>query len=96
MTSDLFAINLINEPATTELMERQYQVTAAVAALDSNPTIKIFDEFYEMQDWIEEEVANRMDWIVQHSQWTISNEEWYELQEEEYSLIQVKVLEATQ
>ena len=77
-------------------MERQYQVTAAVAALDPNPTIKIFDEFYEMQDWIEEEVANRMDWIVQHSQWTISNEEWYELQEEEYSLIQVKVLEANQ
>tara|TARA_R100000655_G_scaffold17384_1_gene37157 strand:- start:691 stop:957 length:267 start_codon:yes stop_codon:yes gene_type:complete len=81
-----------SEPATTELMERQYQVTAAVAALDSNPTIKIFDEFYEMQDWIEEEMQQRMEWIVQHSPYSISEEEYKAIEQEEYTLFQVKEL----
>ena len=72
------------------IMERTYQVTYACDSLDPNPIVKIFNEFNEMSDWIEEEVSNRMDWIIQHSPWTISNDEWYELQENEYSLIKVK------
>ncbi len=71
-------------------MERTYQVTYACDYMDTNPTVKVFDLFEDMSDWIEEEVSNRMDWIVQHSPWTISNDEWYELQENEYSLIKVK------
>ena len=71
-------------------MDKRYQVTYACDYMDTNPIIKTFDLFDEMSDWIEEEVSNRMDWIVQHSPWTISNDEWYELQENEYSLIKVK------
>ena len=71
-------------------MERTYQVTYACDYMDTNPTVKVFDLFEDMSDWIEETVADRMDWIVQHSPWTISNDEWYELQENEYSLIKVK------
>ena len=81
-----------SEPTTTESMERQYQVTAAVAALDSNPTIKIFNEFYEMEDWIQEEMQQRMEWIVQHSPYSISEEEYQAIEEEEYTLFQIKEL----
>ena len=81
-----------SEPTTTELMERQYQVTAAVAALDSNPTIKIFDDHYEMQDWIQEEMQHRMEWIVQHSPYSISEEEYQAIEQEEYTLFQIKEL----
>ncbi len=71
-------------------MNKHYQVTYACDHMDTMPTVKVFDVFEDMSDWIEEEVSNRMDWIVQHSPWTISNDEWYELQENEYSLIKVK------
>ena len=71
-------------------MDKHYQVTYACDYMDTNPTVKVFDLFEDMSDWIEETVSQRMDWIVQHSPWTISNDEWYELQENEYSLIKVK------
>ena len=71
-------------------MEKTYQVTYACYTLDQNPIVKVFNEFNEMSDWIEVEVSNRVDWIIQHSPWTISNDEWYEIQENEYSLIKVK------
>ena len=71
-------------------MERTYQVTCACDSLDPNPIVRIFTEFDEMSDWIEETVSDRMNWFVQHSPWTISNDEWYEQQEIEYSLIKVK------
>mgnify|MGYP001252076202 CR=1 FL=1 len=75
---------------TLIIMERTYQVTYACDSLDPNPIVRIFNEFNEMSDWIEETVADRMDWFVQHSPWTISNDEWYEQREIEYSLIKVK------
>ena len=71
-------------------MNKRYQVTYACDYMDTNPTVKVFDLFEDMSDWIEETVADRMDWIVQHSPWTISNDEWYEQEEIEYSLIKVK------
>ena len=58
--------------------------------MDTNPTVKVFDLFEDMSDWIEETVSHRMDWFVQHSPWTISPEEYYEQEEIEYSLIKVK------
>ena len=33
-------------------MERNYKVSYSIDYLDPNPTIKYFDEWYEMQDWI--------------------------------------------
>ena len=71
-------------------MNRTYKVTYPVNHLDNNPTIKIFDEWYEMQDWISEEVNNRVQWTVDHSPYSISEEELEQLEEEEYSLINIK------
>ncbi len=71
-------------------MNRTYKVTYSVDHLDNNPTIKIFDEWYEMQDWISEEVNNRVQWTVDHSPYSISEEELEQLEEEEYSLINIK------
>ena len=71
-------------------MNRTYKVTYSVYHLDNNPTIKIFDEWYEMQDWISEEVNNRVQWTVDHSPYSISEEELEQLEEEEYSLINIK------
>ena len=71
-------------------MNRTYKVTYSIDHLDNNPTIKIFDEWYEMQDWISEEVNNRVQWTVDHSPYSISEEELEQLEEEEYSLITIK------
>ena len=71
-------------------MNRTYKVTYSIDHLDNNPTIKIFDEWYEMQDWISEEVNNRVQWTVDHSPYSISEEELEQLEEEEYSLINIK------
>tara|TARA_A100001201_G_scaffold635_1_gene1715 strand:+ start:2016 stop:2237 length:222 start_codon:yes stop_codon:yes gene_type:complete len=71
-------------------MNRTYKVTYSIDHLDNNPTIKIFDEWYEMQDWISEEVNNRVQWTVDHSPYSISEEELEQLEEQEYSLITIK------
>ena len=71
-------------------MNRTYKVTYSIDNLDNNPTIKIFDEWYEMQDWISEEVNNRVQWTVDHSPYSISEEELKGIEEEEYSLITIQ------
>ena len=71
-------------------MNKTYKVTYSIDHLDNNPTIKIFDEWYEMQDWISEEVNNRVQWTVDHSPYSISEEELEQLEEQEYSLINIK------
>ena len=71
-------------------MNRTYKVTYSIDHLDNNPTIKIFDEWYEMQDWISEEVNNRVQWTVDHSPYSISEEELEGIEEEEYSLITIQ------
>ena len=54
------------------MIERTYKVTYCCDYLDSNPVIKTFDDYDEMQDWISEEVQARLDFFVQHSPYTIS------------------------
>ena len=71
-------------------MNRTYKVTYSIDHLDNNQTIKIFDEWYEMQDWISEEVNNRVQWTVDHSPYSISEEELKGIEEEEYSLITIQ------
>ena len=63
-------------------MERTYQVTYARDYLDPNPTVKTFDEWYEMQDWITSEV----EWRVQQ----VDKEDRTRQEEIEYTLIQIK------
>ena len=67
-----------------------YKVTYAIDSLDTNPVIKTFDEHYEMEEWIFDEVQRRMDYVVQHSPYTISEEEYREIEENEYSLVRIE------
>ena len=67
-----------------------YKVIYPVDSLDSNPTIKIFNEEYEALEWLENEVQHRIDHIVQHSPFTISEEEYQQIEESEYSLVQIQ------
>ena len=69
-----------------------YKVTYASFPLDEKPVIKTFDEHYEMEEWIFDEVQRRMDYIVQHSPYTISEEEYREIEEYEYSLVRIEKL----
>ena len=68
----------------------KYKVTYAIDHLDNNPTTKIFDFHHEMEDWISEEVNNRVQWSIDHSPYSISEEELKGIEEEEYSLITIQ------
>ena len=69
-----------------------YKVTYAIDLLDTKPVIKIFESEYEADEWLHNEVKERMDYIVQHSQYTISEEEYREIEENEYSLVRIEKL----
>ena len=71
-------------------MERTYQVTYPCDSLDSNPIVKTFDLFDEMQDWITEEVEGRVQFFVDHSPFSVSDKERKDQEQLEYSLIQIK------
>ena len=67
-----------------------YKVTYAIDSLDTKPVIKTFEHEYEAEEWLHNEVQERMDYIVQHSQYTISEKEYEELEEIEYSLVRIE------
>ena len=69
-----------------------YKVTYAIDSLDTNPTIKTFDEHYEMEEWIHDEVQRRIEFQIEHSPYTISEEEYKEIEENEYSLVRIEKL----
>jgi hypothetical protein len=73
-------------------LNAKYKVTYAIDYLDSNPTIKYFDEWYDMQDYVQDEIQRRIDFTVQHSQFTISEDEYKEIEEYENSLIKIEEL----
>ena len=63
-------------------MERTYQVTYACDSLDPNPVRKTFTEWYEMQDWITQEVESRVSQVPEKDR---------ESQEQiEYTLLTIK------
>ena len=63
-------------------MQRTYKVTYARDCLDPNPTVKTFDEWYEMKDWITSEVARRVP--------LVAPEDRTSPQDIEYPLINIK------
>ena len=71
-------------------MERIYKVTYAIDSLDPHPTIKEFDDFDEMQNWISDTVSHRVQWSVDHSPYSISESELEALEEQEYCLINIE------
>ena len=68
----------------------KYKVTYSIDYLDPNLTTKIFDFHHEMEDWISEEVNNRVQWSIDHSSYSISEDERNSMEEIEYSLITIQ------
>jgi len=67
-----------------------WKVTYAIDSLDPSPTIKIFDLWNELEDWINEEVQERVQWTVDHSPYSISEEERKQIEELEFSLVNIQ------
>tara|TARA_R100001082_G_scaffold110817_1_gene91899 strand:+ start:768 stop:989 length:222 start_codon:yes stop_codon:yes gene_type:complete len=70
----------------------RYKVTYSTDSLDTNPTVKEFDEHDEMEDWIHEEMSERISWVVQHSSYPITEEDLEALRETESTLLHIQVL----
>jgi hypothetical protein len=64
-----------------------YKVTYAIDYMDPCPTVAFFDEEWEAQDWIDTEVSERVQHIIDHSPYTISQEELDGICESEYTLV---------
>ena len=67
-----------------------YKVTYAIDSLDTNPTVKTFETEYEAEEWLFDEVQERISWTVEHSPFSISEEEYQEIEEYEYSLVRIE------
>ena len=70
----------------------KYKVTYASDSLDSNPTVKEFDDHYEMEEWIHSEMDERIWWTVQHSSYSMTEKELEELRETELTLLHIQVM----
>mgnify|MGYP003155211182 CR=1 FL=1 len=71
-----------------------YKVTYAIDSLDTNPVIKTFETEYEAEEWLHNEVQERMDYTVQHSPYTISEEEYRDIEEYEHTLVRIEKVES--
>ena len=69
-----------------------YKVTYAIDSLDTNPVIKTFETEYEAEEWLHNEVQERINWTVEHSPFTISEKEYKEIEENEYTLVRIEKL----
>ena len=69
-----------------------YKVTYAIDSLDTKPVIKTFDEHYDMEEWIHDEVQRRIEFQIEHSPYTISEKEYKEIEENEYTLVRIEKL----
>jgi len=67
-----------------------YKVTYAIDSLDSNPIIKIFDNHYDMEEWVHDEVQRRVEFQIEHSPFGVCDKEYRELEEYEYSLVRME------
>ena len=68
----------------------QYQVTAKAFVYDDKPEIKVFDEWYEAEQWIQEEIESRVSWRVTHTPYYITEQDVADIEQEEASCIEVK------
>ena len=67
-----------------------YKVTYASDYLDSKPTIKFFNEHYEMEEWLHSEVDRRVNFTIQHCPYKLSDSEIINIEESEYSLVRIE------
>ena len=52
-----------------------YKVTYAIDTLDPKPTVKVFDCFDTMQDWISEERSRRVEFSMTYSPYSWSEKD---------------------
>ena len=67
-----------------------YKVTYAIDSLDTKPVIKTFDEHYEMEEWVNDEVQRRIEFQTQHSPFFISEDDYKDMEDTEYALIRIE------
>ena len=70
-----------------------YKVIYATDYLDPKPIIKFFDEHYEMEEWVHDEVQRRIEFQTQHSPFSISEEDYKDMEDTEYALIRVEEID---
>ena len=66
-----------------------YQDTCS-AWIDPNPTIKYFEFFEDMEDWINEEVEKRVNQTIENSFDPVSDEERQGIEQEERCHIKIE------
>lgn len=67
-----------------------YVVTYAIDSLDPNPVRVAFLNESECNDWINDNLEERVQHIVDHSQYSISDEELEQIRESEMALIHIE------
>lgn len=67
-----------------------YKVTSKAFEMDDKPDVRTFEEWYEAEEWINEELEARVSWRVTTSPYMISEEELPHIEQEEASLIKVE------
>lgn len=65
----------------------KYKITAAVDNLDPSPLEIIVDDFYEVQDWVAEEIDKRIKFFVDNSDTVLTEVDLDEQRELEMTLI---------
>jgi len=70
-----------------------YRVTYAIDSLDPQPKVKTFDYEYEALDWLNDEMARRVDCIIMHSPYMVSKTDRLALEEIEETLSRVERLD---
>ena len=67
-----------------------YKVTYAIDSLDPNPLVKLFEDEWEAQEFLSDEIQSRVDYLVQHSIHSITESEYDSICEIEYSLARIE------
>ena len=67
-----------------------YFFNTGLAWVDPNPTIKYFEFFHDMEDWINEEVEKRVNETIENSIDTVSEEERQGIEQEERCHIKIE------
>lgn len=67
-----------------------FKITYAIDSLDSNPTIKTFEQEWEAIDWLNDEKSRRIEFIVSHSPYIVSKAELETITETEDSLCKIE------
>ena len=71
---------------------KQYKVIYKSFDMDNKPVIKIFDQWHEAEEWIQNEKQARIDHTVQHSPYYITEKDLAKIEEQEHVLISVQTI----